>query len=43
MLYNMAIKLLETGYLKDANSYIALSKSDRFMQKKYKNCSTTIN
>lgn len=35
--YDMALELLEEGYLKDANSYIALSKSDRIMQKKYIN------
>lgn len=33
--YETAIELLEEGYLKDANTYIALSKSDRVLQKRY--------
>lgn len=35
--YDMAFELMDEGYLKDANTYIALSKSDRVLQKKYKN------
>jgi len=35
--YEFAVELMDLGYLKDANSYIALSKSDRFIQKNYKN------
>lgn len=35
--YEFAIELLDEGYLKDANSYIALSKSDKVLQKQYKN------
>lgn len=31
--YNFAIELMDEGYLKDANSYISLTKSDRFIQK----------
>lgn len=37
MPYDMALEVMEEGYLKDANSYIALSKSDRHIQKVYKN------
>ena len=32
--YELAIELMEENYLKDANTYIALSKSDRFFQRK---------
>lgn len=34
--YELAITLMDEGYLKDANSYIALSKSDRILEKTYK-------
>ena len=37
MPYDMALEVMEEGYLKDANSYIALSKSDRHIQKVYTN------
>lgn len=37
MPYELALELLEEGYLKDANTYIALSKSERFLQKQYQN------
>lgn len=33
--YEFALQLMEVGYLSDANSYIALSKSDKILQKKY--------
>lgn len=33
--YELAIELMEEGYFKDANSYIALSKSDRYLEKIY--------
>lgn len=35
--YDLALELMDEGYLKDANSYIALTKSDRLIQKIYKN------
>lgn len=35
--YELAIDLMDEGYIKDANSYISLSKSDRLLQKNYKN------
>lgn len=35
--YELAIDLMDEGYIKDANSYISLSKSDRILQKNYKN------
>ncbi len=34
--YDLALELMDEGYLKDANSYIALSKSNRVLQKQYK-------
>lgn len=33
--YELAINLMEEGYLKDANSYIALSKAERVIQKNW--------
>lgn len=33
--YNYALYLMDNGYLKDANSYIALSKADRFLKREY--------
>ena len=35
--YELALELVDEGYFKDANSYIGLSKSDRYLQKIYKN------
>jgi len=35
--YELAIDLMDCGYIKDANSYIALSKSNRYINKIYKN------
>ena len=35
--YNLALQLMDEGYLKDANTFIALTKSDIFIQKNYKN------
>ena len=32
--YELAIELIELGYLKDANSFIALSKSDKYISNK---------
>lgn len=34
--YELAIELMDDGYLKDANTYMALSKSDRYINKKYR-------
>lgn len=34
--YELAIELMDDGYLKDANTYLALSKSDRYINKKYR-------
>lgn len=33
--YDLALILMDEGYLKDANSYIALSKSNRILEKEY--------
>lgn len=35
--YELALQLMDENYLKDANTYIALSKSERYIQKNYKN------
>lgn len=39
--YELAIELLDDGHLKDANSYISLMKSDRYIQKKCVNEKTS--
>lgn len=34
--YELALELMDEGYFKDANSYIGLSKTDRYLMNKYK-------
>ncbi len=40
--YELALELMDEGYLKDANSYIALSKTQRVLQKRLESNQSTI-